>query len=292
MTTGSKIAAMRRECNYTQEQLAELLGVSRQSVSKWESDLSYPETEKLVRLGQLFGCSMDYLLKDDCTERQAVTVVAATETAAVSAETVGNTSPEVLPSTNSNDIRLGQFLHIPERKSEKTIGHLPLYHIGRHAKGFIAVGIHAKGVLAVGLTAKGLVSVGLLSLGVLSVGVLSLALLAFGVLAVGLVAVAAIAVGLLAIGAVALGVVAIGAVSIGTFSLGALAIGQYLAVGDHAYGMIALGKTKAAGDCYQFVGRFSREELSYVTTLLSDMVPTVLSMAKDMMLGILSLLAA
>ena len=65
MTLGEKLAKLRKEKNYTQEQLAEILGVSRQSVSKWESDASYPETEKLLRLGELYGCSMDYLLKNN-----------------------------------------------------------------------------------------------------------------------------------------------------------------------------------------------------------------------------------
>lgn len=41
MTTGEKLAKLRRENNYTQEQLAELLGVSRQSISKWESGVSH-----------------------------------------------------------------------------------------------------------------------------------------------------------------------------------------------------------------------------------------------------------
>lgn len=48
MTTGEKISKLRRENNYTQEQLAELLGVSRQAISKWESSLAYPETDKLI----------------------------------------------------------------------------------------------------------------------------------------------------------------------------------------------------------------------------------------------------
>lgn len=69
MKTGEKIARMRRENNYTQEQLAECMGVSRQSISKWESGLAYPETEKLILLSELFGCSLDYLLKDDVTEK-------------------------------------------------------------------------------------------------------------------------------------------------------------------------------------------------------------------------------
>ena len=69
MTLGEKIASERRKLNYTQEQLAQLLGVSRQSVSKWESDLAYPETEKLIQLGKLFDCSMDYLLREEITEK-------------------------------------------------------------------------------------------------------------------------------------------------------------------------------------------------------------------------------
>lgn len=64
MTFGEKLSKLRKECNYTQEQFAEILGVSRQSVSKWESDIAYPETDKLIRINELFDCSMDYLLKE------------------------------------------------------------------------------------------------------------------------------------------------------------------------------------------------------------------------------------
>ena len=64
MTLGDKLVKLRKENNYTQEQLAEILGVSRQAISKWESNAAYPETEKLIRLGKLYGCSMDYLLLD------------------------------------------------------------------------------------------------------------------------------------------------------------------------------------------------------------------------------------
>ena len=69
MTLGGKIARQRKELNYTQEQLADILGVSRQSISKWESDIAYPETDKLIELGKLFDCSMDYLLKEEVTEK-------------------------------------------------------------------------------------------------------------------------------------------------------------------------------------------------------------------------------
>ena len=69
MTLGEKIAKQRKELNYTQEQLADILGVSRQSISKWESDIAYPETDKLIELGKLFDCSMDYLLKEEIAEK-------------------------------------------------------------------------------------------------------------------------------------------------------------------------------------------------------------------------------
>lgn len=72
MTFGEKLSILRKEKNYTQEQLADILGVSRQSVSKWESDIAYPETEKLIAMGKLFECSMDYLLRDDVTEKGTV----------------------------------------------------------------------------------------------------------------------------------------------------------------------------------------------------------------------------
>ena len=74
MTLGEKLSKLRKEYNYPQEQLADILGVSRQSISKWESDIAYPETEKLIELGKLFECSMDYLLKDDVTEKTDTSV--------------------------------------------------------------------------------------------------------------------------------------------------------------------------------------------------------------------------
>lgn len=79
MTLGEKIAKQRKELNYTQEQLADILGVSRQSVSKWESDIAYPETDKLIEIGKLFDCSMDYLLKENITEKSGATANAFAE---------------------------------------------------------------------------------------------------------------------------------------------------------------------------------------------------------------------
>ncbi len=64
MTLGDKLSKLRKENNCTQEQLTDVLGVSRQAVSKWESNITYPETNKLIRMSELFNCSLDYLLKD------------------------------------------------------------------------------------------------------------------------------------------------------------------------------------------------------------------------------------
>lgn len=68
MTTGEKIALLRKQKNMTQEELAEILNVSRQSVSRWEMDVAFPETDKLIRLSKLFECSIDFLLNNGVQE--------------------------------------------------------------------------------------------------------------------------------------------------------------------------------------------------------------------------------
>ena len=55
----------------TQEQLAMLLGVSRQSVTKWEAEKNYPEMDKLIRLCELFDCTIDDLVMGDLAAREA-----------------------------------------------------------------------------------------------------------------------------------------------------------------------------------------------------------------------------
>lgn len=68
MSFGNKLAQARRKRNLTQEQMAERLGVTRQAVSRWESDTAYPETDKIVRMAQLLEVSCDYLLQDGVDE--------------------------------------------------------------------------------------------------------------------------------------------------------------------------------------------------------------------------------
>ena len=63
MDFSEKLLTLRKANNLTQEQLAEKLDVSRQSVSKWESGQATPELEKIVALSAVFDVSTDYLLK-------------------------------------------------------------------------------------------------------------------------------------------------------------------------------------------------------------------------------------
>ena len=65
MTIGQKIAVLRVAMQLSQEQLAEKVEVSRQSVSKWESDSSVPEVSKIIQLSSLFNITTDDLLRDE-----------------------------------------------------------------------------------------------------------------------------------------------------------------------------------------------------------------------------------
>ena len=65
MSIGKNLHFLRKMSRLTQEQLAEKLDVSRQTVSKWELDAAYPEMDKLIELCELFNCSMDQLVRED-----------------------------------------------------------------------------------------------------------------------------------------------------------------------------------------------------------------------------------
>lgn len=64
MILADKIADLRKKNGWSQEELANQLGVSRQAVSKWESASSIPDLDKIVKMSLIFGVSTDYLLKD------------------------------------------------------------------------------------------------------------------------------------------------------------------------------------------------------------------------------------
>lgn len=63
MTMGQRLLALRTRAGLSQEALAERLGVSRQSISKWETDGSIPDLDRLIRLSEIFGVTLDELVK-------------------------------------------------------------------------------------------------------------------------------------------------------------------------------------------------------------------------------------
>lgn len=71
MTLGQKIFELRNKQKMSQGDLAEKLNVSRQSISKWETDASVPELDKLIMLSDLFSITMDELVRDELPEKSA-----------------------------------------------------------------------------------------------------------------------------------------------------------------------------------------------------------------------------
>lgn len=250
MTLGDKLSKLRKQNNYTQEQLADILGVSRQAISKWESDTAYPETEKLIRLSDMYHCSLDYLLKDEMESDDFI--------------------------ANKRSINLEKSLYY-EKTSKKKIKGIPLWHVN------IGPGRTAKGIVAVGFKAKGVISLGIASIGILSIGIASVGVLSIGIATVGIIAAGNIAVGVIAMGAICVGVMAMGALAFGAFSGGAMAVGNYVAAGDYARAAIAIGQSEAYGSLYQKIGKLSPEEYRQVCELITKEVPSYLSWAGNIM---------
>ena len=254
MTTREKIAKLRKENNMTQEQLAEYLDVSRQSVSKWESNVTFPETDKLLKMSELYECSIDYLLKEEIEEK------------------------------NVTQIKTKQsFYKTFEYTSTKRIKGVPLVHICFDVKK------RAKGIIAIGYRACGLISIGLLSIGVMSLGLLSIGLLAFGCFALGGLAFGAISAGLFAFGAIAVGLLfSAGAISVGSFAVGSLSFGNYFACGDRATAKVAVGSTVANGSyfgyCSDTPNSFIGVDKLEVSNALSSVVPPWLKWLIDFVL--------
>ena len=72
MILSEKIALLRKQNGWSQEQLAEQLHISRQSISKWESGASIPDLDKIIKLSSIFSISTDYLLKDEMEELEYI----------------------------------------------------------------------------------------------------------------------------------------------------------------------------------------------------------------------------
>ena len=90
MTLGENIVRLRTQKNWSQGDLADALDISRQSVSKWETDASIPELDKLLKLSELFGVTLDELVRGE--------EVPKTETAMPAAQTVpASFTPQATP---------------------------------------------------------------------------------------------------------------------------------------------------------------------------------------------------
>jgi len=106
MTLGENIVRLRTQKNWSQGDLADALDISRQSVSKWETDASIPELDKLLKLSELFGVTLDELVHGE--------EVPKTETAMPAAQTVPasfapQATPRQHPSVKSAVPSLEQF---------------------------------------------------------------------------------------------------------------------------------------------------------------------------------------
>ncbi len=72
MILADKIITLRKKAGWSQEELAQQLGVTRQSVSKWEGAQSIPDLDKILQMSRIFGVSTDYLLKDEQDETDSL----------------------------------------------------------------------------------------------------------------------------------------------------------------------------------------------------------------------------
>ena len=165
MTFADNLVRLRREKGFSQEQLADLMDVSRQAVSKWEAGQTMPDLPKLVALADLFGTSLDALVRPEAVVETkpggTVQVVTAGQTVCVPAGATVNVVPGY------------------EYKSKHTLLGLPLVHINcgyglRRAKGVIAIGNIATGIVALGGFGVGVVSFCGIGVGLLSLGGLAL----------------------------------------------------------------------------------------------------------------------
>lgn len=74
MTLGERIQKLRKYNNHSQEQLAEALGISRQAISKWESNQGQPEISNIIKLAEVYNITTDYILlgKEDLKEDEVI----------------------------------------------------------------------------------------------------------------------------------------------------------------------------------------------------------------------------
>ena len=103
MTLGENIVRLRTQKNWSQGDLADALDISRQSVSKWETDASVPELEKLLKLSELFGVTLDALVRGEDAPQS--------EPAAADAQTAPSSfAPQAVPARDKSRSIIGTVL--------------------------------------------------------------------------------------------------------------------------------------------------------------------------------------
>lgn len=234
-----RLASLRRRAGYSQEGLAERLGISRQAVSKWESAQSQPDVARLVQLSELYEVSLDQLIKG--TPAPSPARPGAARQTPGEAEICRGCPWREVQRTVDEAIRARPGHWEYEYRSRRTLWGVPLVHIHLARN---RLNVQAHGVLAVGNRASGVVSVGLFSRGLLSFGLCSLGAVSLGVLSVGLVALGNAAVGALALGNVAVGLVA----------FGNIAAGGLLAAGNLVKGRVAIGNAGSGSVAQVIIG--------------------------------------
>ena len=216
----NRLYELRKKAGLSQEGLADLLGVTRQAVQKWEAGSSRPDMDNLAALARYFNVTLDYLVTGREPEPYA----------------------QEVPTTIINHNYYPRWHY--EYKSQRTLFGLPLVHVRLGDRGFgVAKGIFAVGNVAVGLFALGGISLGLFSLGGVSLGLL----LALGGMSVGGIAIGACAVGLAALGGGAIGLLSVGGGSFGAYAVGGGAVGTQIAIGGSASAPLAIGSQAASG---------------------------------------------
>ena len=213
MTFQERLNRLRRERGLSQEDLAEVVGVTRQAVQKWESGASRPDMDNLTALAAYFGVTLDYLVmgRADAPRDQGQTII-------------------------------NNYYH-PDRweyeyKSQRTFRGLPLVHI--HIKNNSLV--RARGIIAIGNVAVGVVSVGCFSAGLVSLGVLSLGLLlSVGCLSAGLLSAGCVAVGVIAAGCFAIGWLGLGGIVYAAYGAGGIVRAAEIAVGGVTQAPLSIG---------------------------------------------------
>lgn len=226
MRFDDKLMTLRKQRGMSQEQLAERLGVTRQSVSKWESGLALPELAKIITLSEMFDVSVDYLVKDYIEENGKDDT--ANDVSASSENIYSGSDPSELEA-KVDEIR--SYIRGYQYTSKTKIAGIPLVSIKLSRR--MGKDCVAKGIIAIGNISVGIISLGLVSAGVISIGCITAGLLALGALAVGIAA----------LGAVAVGILAFGTVAIGIYAGGVAVYGSQIAVGVAASGKTVIGES-------------------------------------------------